>query len=252
MLRFPNGELKDNVQMLELAGAEGGSRPLAGIQVVRLILENFRYTRHLKTYYTHRDIARMNWLGDDKVQTYLNEMERLFKDLGWKDEEKVSLVLEHTELVQDEELKNNIFAFRALAPSGLQPPDPKYCLDQLKEILVRFMERKTLKKNLAQRDVQRDKLYRQMLNQHGGGKHPQVVAPVTDPKGKGKKGKGDGKATKRSKSEGADPAGRQGGRANDQQPRVDPPPPPTRSRENSPAVDQLPEELKPTKGDAGV
>ena len=76
-----NGELKNRIVHMETARQHSYQKPVAGAQVVRLILESFRYTNHLHQHYQQKGIACMKWMGDQAVSGYLDEMETLLRDL---------------------------------------------------------------------------------------------------------------------------------------------------------------------------
>ena len=125
---IPKCNLKDKITAEERKRTTDGKLrlPLAGVQIVRMIVDSFRYTRSLSAHYSHRDIGKMTWLGDGHAQQYLDELETLFRDLDYKDDAKRDLVLEHTDFTQDAERKSSLCVYRALAPSGSESADPRF------------------------------------------------------------------------------------------------------------------------------
>ena len=126
------------------------------MQVVRESVNSFRYTKSLRRFFTHRDIGKIKWMGDNRIPRYFFEVERLFKDLEWPEESKRDFVLEHCDQVEDRELRTNLDVFRMKAPADLSGSNPEYCYTELKAILMRHVERELQKKNLKQREVNRD------------------------------------------------------------------------------------------------
>ena len=64
-----------------MAAVDSGGKALTGTQVVRMILEDFRFATTLEKAYTHADMSRMKWFGDNHIVKYFHEMEKLFKNL---------------------------------------------------------------------------------------------------------------------------------------------------------------------------
>ena len=121
---------------------------MSGTQVLRLIIESFRYTRSLRTFYTLEDALRLDWYGAGNSMAYLREANLIYSNLNWPDASRLELTLEHCEKIRCPELKVQIQVFKMKAAGYAKDDDPTYTYVELELLLKRYCEKKLLNKNV--------------------------------------------------------------------------------------------------------
>jgi len=108
------GEFHRMVSLLHEARMQKESVPLAGPQILRMILEHFRTTQSMTTYNTVLDLGRIPWKGDQELQSWWNELNNILGEIcdEVKDQTLVDILLSYFDMSPS--LTNEARVFRRL------------------------------------------------------------------------------------------------------------------------------------------
>ena len=142
----------------------------AGRQILFMVYEHFRTNKNLGLVYTIFDLARVQWLGDKKLETFRNIWETAIAGMATDFEEAHLTELLLTHMMNSRELKEQVTQFRKR-----DPVDPERCyqtlIDNIDEHLIYQQELKN-----------RNDQTRTMFGNHvANSNHPAAPVPTVCP-----------------------------------------------------------------------
>ena len=88
----------------------------AGRQILFMVYEHFRTNKNLGLVYTIFDLARVQWLGDEKLETFRNNWETTIAGMASEVEDAHLTELLLSQMMNSRELKEQVTQFRKRDP----------------------------------------------------------------------------------------------------------------------------------------
>ena len=194
------GDFGQSVAQADQDHYDKHARPLSAIQLLRLIYNDLRTNKSLRTFHNMLDLSKLEWQGDEhwEMARFRNNLNAIMMDIGdqMNEEGKQNFLLGHFET--STLMKPEAQHFRRPGPGTKK--DYKYLVDALNREIDRGRERE----NHARRE-EGLKRANEKKDRHGR-VVPHAAAANDTGGGKGEKGTGSGKGTKNKKESESNPA----------------------------------------------